>query len=113
MQAKNSQKSLFTARLTTLMFDKGVNQVSLSNLSGVNQSSISKYIRGESFPRAGELARMAMVLGVSMDYLWGNNNDDTPVKNDWKERAEKAESSLTELRTALKILVANVAALDE
>lgn len=106
MQEKNSKKSLFTERLVALMEEKGLNQVSLSNLSGVNQSGISKYLRGESSPRAGELARIAIVLGTTMDYLWGIDEDS--VKNDWKQRAERAEEELTHLRSALKILMSNV-----
>ena len=88
MQEENSQKSLFSARLLSLMADREMNQITLANLSGVNQSGISKYVRGDSTPRAGELARMAMALGVTMDYLWGSNNDNCSVKNDWRERAE-------------------------
>ena len=106
MQEKNSKKSLFADRLVALMDEKGLNQVSLSNLSGVNQSGISKYLRGESSPRAGELARMAIVLGTTMDYLWGLDNE--LVKNDWKQIAEKAEEELAHLRSALKILMSNV-----
>ena len=113
MQEENSQKSLFSARLLSLMADREMNQITLANLSGVNQSGISKYVRGDSTPRAGELARMAMALGVTMDYLWGSNNDNCSVKNDWRERAEKAEASLSELRSALKILVSNVASLED
>lgn len=110
MQEKNSIKSLFADRLVSLMAEKGLNQVSLSNLSGVNQSGISKYLRSESMPRAGELARMAIVLGVTMDYLWGL--DDNIVKNDWKSRAENAEKELTHLRAALKTLMSNVSSQD-
>ncbi len=106
MQEKNSKKTLFSERLTALMSEKGLNQSSLSNLSGVNQSGISKYIRGDSAPRASELARMAMVLGVTMDYLWGM--DSNVVRNDWQERAERAERDLAKLREALRILMNNV-----
>lgn len=110
MQAENSKKSLFAERLDSMMREKGFNQVSLSEMTGVNQSGISKYVRGDSTPRAGELARMAIVLNVTMDWLWGI--DENIVKNDWKtkyeqekKRADKAETELKNLKDALKTLV--------
>lgn len=53
------------------MREKGLSQSQLSRLSGVSQAGISAYLLGKRLPGVSEFARLALALGVSMDYLWG------------------------------------------
>lgn len=108
MQEKNSEGELFSARLTELMHQKGFNTVKLADLTGVNQSGISKYKRSTSTPKSSELAKLAKALGVSMGYLWGEEDSVDLVKNDWMKRALDAEEELDKLRQAIQILTATV-----
>lgn len=56
-------------RVLKLLIDKDVTQRKLAELTGVTESSMSKYIKGDREPRAMTLCRMSRILGVSMEYL--------------------------------------------
>lgn len=106
MQEKNSEMCLFSARLTELMHKKGFNTVSLAEITGVSQSGISKYKRAASMPKVSELSKLAKILGVSMGYLWGDEDD--LVNSEWEERALVAEEELSQLKKAIQILTSTV-----
>ena len=66
---------------------KNISQVELSELSGVSTKSLSRYELGTSIPPADNLKLIADVLGVSTDYLLGEEN--TTIKD--KELMHKFE----------------------
>ncbi len=55
---------------------KKINQKHLSENAQVHQKNISKYENNGVIPSAITLKRIASVLGVTTDYLLGNENDD-------------------------------------
>lgn len=52
------------------MTSRGINQVRLSQETGVTQSAISQYLKRDRSPRPEELERLAEFFGVSMDTMW-------------------------------------------
>lgn len=63
--------SLSARRLKEALYDKGMKPQELSNLSGVNKSSLSQYINGSHTPSNISAGKMAKVLGVSPLWLMG------------------------------------------
>ena len=63
--------SLSARRLKEALDDKGMKPQELSNLSGVNKSSLSQYINGSHTPSNISAGKMAKVLGVSPLWLMG------------------------------------------
>ena len=58
-------------RLREALNNKNMRPQDLSNLSGVNKSSISQYLNGTHAPSNISSGKMAKVLGVSAPWLMG------------------------------------------
>ena len=56
-------------KVKNLMMDRGINQKQLSQLSGITESSVSRYLRSERRPRLDIVVNFAKAFGVSTDYL--------------------------------------------
>ena len=52
-----------------LMKQKGVNQKQLSKLSGITESSISRYLNSDKTPRMDVVVNIAKALQVETDYF--------------------------------------------
>lgn len=52
-----------------LMKKKGINQKELASLSGITESSISRYLAGDKNPRMDIIVNVARALEVSTDYF--------------------------------------------
>lgn len=59
-------KREFSFKLVELMADKGLDQLSLSELSGISQVSISNYINGRSIPNGYKIEKIARALKCSV-----------------------------------------------
>lgn len=64
----------FARRLKFLMDENDINLNSLSEMSGVNKASLSKYTNALSEVRAYNLIRLSQFFGVPSDYLLGLTN---------------------------------------
>ena len=62
-------------RIKQLRDEKGITQLKLARLCGVNRNSIYMYERNNVQPRQEVLSRIANALDVSIDYLLGNSDD--------------------------------------
>lgn len=67
-------QDIFIKRLVELMEEKNINQLDLSKLVGTTNVTISRYISGQRKPRLEIIAKIAEVLGTSIDYLLGFSN---------------------------------------
>ena len=74
-------------KVTTLMRQRNITQKQLSQLSGITESSISRYLHSEQRPRMDIVVNIAKALHVETDYLL---NDD-----------EKSESAYNSIATAI------------
>lgn len=71
--------SIFRAKLRERRKELNLTQTGLANHGGFYQQDISKYERGESEPSLENLAKLAVALGVSLDWLLGLSFDDQIV----------------------------------
>ncbi|MDP2368205.1 helix-turn-helix domain-containing protein [Rhodoferax sp.] len=66
----------FALRLRELRKQKDLSQTALGKLAGLHYTHIGRYERGASRPSGDTLKRLADVLGVTSDYLFGGAADD-------------------------------------
>lgn len=66
-------------KVKELMEKRGINQKELSKLSGITESSISRYLSGERVPRIDIIVNLSRALEVDPDYLLDDSrqNDDS------------------------------------
>jgi transcriptional regulator with XRE-family HTH domain len=68
---KKFNQEIFHQRFKQACKEKGMNQLGLAALTGINQASISRFLGGYSTPRVPILFNIANGLGVSADWLLG------------------------------------------
>jgi len=61
-------------RLRELRIDKGLNQVDVAKVLGIERSTYGKYETGDSSPDCAKLIQLADFFNVSTDYLLGKSN---------------------------------------
>ena len=66
----------FHERLRATRIEKGYTQEQLAKAIGVTKSTMAKYHRGELEPNVKNIKKIAQVLGVSVDYLLGEDHAD-------------------------------------
>ena len=64
------QKELFAKRLESVLEETGMTKKRLSNEAGIDQSIISRCLNKKTFPEADTIARLALVLDISAEWLW-------------------------------------------
>lgn len=69
-------------KLIALLKEKNISQRKLAELTGMTESAISHYVKGDRVPRGVNLLKIAQVLGVAADYLF--ENDGMGQNNDFK-----------------------------
>lgn len=94
-------------RLRQLREGQGFSREEFASRVNLGTAQINRYERGESDATADVLARMAIVLGVSTDYLVGLT--DNPVPQDKNLQADEmaliAARRRGDFREAIKLLV--------
>lgn len=63
------------SRITQARNRMGINQKELCKLSGLKESTLSRYEKNEREPKASNLFSLAEVLDVSFDFLMGVNDN--------------------------------------
>ena len=66
-------------RIRELREGRKMSQVRLSIELGVSQETISAYESGKHFPSYAALVKLSDLFGVSIDYLMGRSNSETPT----------------------------------
>lgn len=68
--------TIFSERLKeTMKHRNDISQRKLAEEIGISEVTLSRYINGQRIPKAPEIAKIAIVLHVSCDYLLGIDND--------------------------------------
>lgn len=62
-------------RMAELISDRKMTQKDLASLSGVTESAISHYLKGDRIPRGTTLIKIANALDTTTDYLLGQNEE--------------------------------------
>ena len=65
-------------RLKQLRKERGITQVKMQMLTGIDQSDYSKIEAGKRHLTYEQCKRVAVALGTSMDYLAGLTDEKTP-----------------------------------
>lgn len=58
-----------TERLSELLNSRGMSQKDLATKTGITESAISHYVKGDRTPRGSNLSKIAVALGTTTDYL--------------------------------------------
>lgn len=96
---------LLKNRLYEAMTRAGLRQVDLEKKTGINRSSLSRYLSGDYEPNGDRLHRLAVALDVSEAYLLGY--DIAPDREPEEEAAAAAETFEEEMsRRMLERMVA-------
>ena len=66
------------SRLRELRKERGLTQVRMQMLTGIDQSDYSKIERGQRYYTFEQCRRIALALETSMDYLAGLTDEKTP-----------------------------------
>ena len=66
---EESWKREFSSKLMKLMSDVGFDQTSLSEISGISQVSISKYLHRKAIPNCYTASKLAQALGCDVSDL--------------------------------------------
>lgn len=66
---------MFREKVKELMNQENITQKQLSELSGITESSISRYLTGERTPRIDIIINFAKALKVDPDYLIRNDEE--------------------------------------
>ena len=69
-------------RLQKLLYEKHMSQRELSEIIGVTDVTVSRYVRGERVPKADVAARIAQALGTTTDYILGRDTSDPEISYD-------------------------------
>ncbi|MBQ8576328.1 MAG: helix-turn-helix transcriptional regulator [Clostridia bacterium] len=67
-------------RLKELRKEKGLTQIQMQFLTGIDQSDYSKIENGKRYYTFEQCKRIALALDTSMDYLAGLTNEKKPYK---------------------------------
>lgn len=60
---------MFNDKVKYLMQQNGISQKELSELTGITEASVSRYLSGERTPRIDIIINFAKALKVDVDYL--------------------------------------------
>lgn len=103
----------FSEKLIELMKTKNVNQTIVSNETNIKVGTISKWVRGITFPRPDKIQILSDYFGVPTSYFFNNesvitNNFDKPLTNyQYAKLLKNAENLTNEQLTALNELLDN------
>ena len=84
-KAKENTMSKFTERTKGLMTEKSVTQKELAKVTGISESSISRYLSGELEPRMDILSNISRALGTTVSYLMGEDGKPSATQNPFTE----------------------------
>lgn len=62
-------------RITTLLREKEMSQRELARITGITESAVSHYIKGDRIPRGNNLVKIANALNTTIDDLLNHSNE--------------------------------------
>ena len=91
-------------RLIYLMESIDMKQTVLADKVGISKQSLYKYLHCKCEPRAEIIAKMAVALNTSADYIVGLTNDTKPIyrSSDSEKKLKKENELLSKFRKLSK-----------
>lgn len=77
MPRKTKSKVEFGNRIKKLRIENNLTQEELGKKLNVGKSTVANYESGYSEPEGEKISKLASIFNVSIDYLLGNNNEDS------------------------------------
>ena len=111
MQEKNIGNAVFRERLAFLIKRDSLTQMQLCEITKISQGAISDYLKGKSEPKAEALYRLSRAFSVTMEWLWGAENEKTSAESTVKQppppsaRETLLESKLRMATSALESIL--------
>lgn len=84
-------------RMRDLRIDHELTKEQLAKLIGVSSRTITRYERGEAEPNLNVLIQLAIVFGVTTDYICDLNDETKQYGNDVKDDIEQAITILSKV----------------
>lgn len=75
-----TKMDIFAKNLRFFMAYNGISQTRLANTIGVNQSSVSAWVKGESLPRKKHLNALCRMLNISEEELFDEKNTSNCIR---------------------------------
>lgn len=85
MKWRNSMVRNMASRISELLTQQKLTQKELSQQTGITESSISHYVKGDRVPRGANLTKLASALGTTTDYLLKEENDSVSFNSEVDE----------------------------
>lgn len=89
-------------RILTIRKELNMSQKELADKAGITEATLSRYENNLREPKAEIIGKIAIVLGVSTDYLLGR----TDIRNPAPDHAQQVDKRLRELLSDPEMLVA-------
>ena len=99
-----AQMESFSSNLSRIMAERGLNQPELARLSGVDQSLISRYLRGNArakCPSINNLVALAKALNCSLERLVGL--EELPRNQEEEEKIQPSNEQIVLTRAFDKL----------
>jgi len=81
----------FSEKITKLKKQKKMSQIELAKITGISRDAISKYERGDVTPSVDYAKKIADALGVTIDYLVNDNDDEEILDNETVKRIKEIQ----------------------
>ncbi|WP_083867484.1 helix-turn-helix domain-containing protein [Fulvivirga imtechensis] len=78
-------------KITKLRKEKKLSQIDIANAIGVSRDAISKYERGDIVPSVENAKKIALTLGVSLDYLVSEEEQQEAIDNKMMQRIKEIQ----------------------
>ena len=85
MTKYSGQKTIFAERLKQAMYAANLNQVDLAKAVGASKAAVSQYLSGKNIPTENRVKAMAEIVGVSVDFLVGNDLNKTVAQKRFED----------------------------
>ena len=90
-------RKIFSDRFKKLLYEKGNKKKSFSEKSGISEGSISNFAKGNNIPKESIMLVIAEQLGVSKDYLIGQQECKDYKFKDINEKTGLSEKAISVL----------------
>lgn len=67
---------VYSKRMKLMIENLGITQKDFSEMTGITEAAICRYLQGTRIPNAGTLIAIARATNVSIDWLLGHGSDE-------------------------------------
>ena len=101
----------FNERLSELLQQKHMTQKEAAEKAGVTQAAMSHYLKGDRYPRASVMARLADMLGVTVEFLM--NGTDQNIEEELMHATRLIARNVQQMTKEQKMQIISILMEDE